>query len=271
MISFPNIDPVIVSVGPLAVSWYSLSYVCGILLAWIYAYKIIDHGFSSSLTKKHIDDFISWSIISIILGGRIGYILFYDPVKYLSNPIEILKTYEGGMSFHGGFIGCFIAGYLFSNKNNIKLFLLTDISFAAAPIGLFLGRIANFINAELYGRITDVPWAVIFPGSDGNPRHPSQLYEALLEGLLLFIILQYFVYKKYLQKKPGTISGIFLILYGFFRIFVEFFREPDAKIGFIANYFTLGQVLCLPMILIGIILIYTSSISANSGLTASKA
>lgn len=258
MVAFPDIDPVIISLGPLAVSWYSLSYVCGILFGWFYAYRVVDYNLCN-LSKKHIDDFISSAIIGIVLGGRLGYVLFYDPAKYWSDPIEILKTYEGGMSFHGGLIGCFTAGYLFSKRKNLKLLLLTDISFAIAPIGLFLGRIANFINAELYGRITDVPWAVIFPYSDGNPRHPSQLYEAFLEGLVLFVIIQYFIYKRYLLKKPGVVSGIFLILYGCFRAFVEFFREPDIKVGFVAKYFTLGQMLCLPMILIGVGLLFYAS------------
>ncbi len=258
MIDFPNINPVIFSVGPLAVSWYSLAYVVGILLGWYYANKLILlHPLG--ICKKHIEDFVSWAIIAIIIGGRLGYVFFYDPEKYLSNPIEILKTYEGGMSFHGGIFGVVTAAYLYCRKNCLNFLSFVDIIAIVAPIGLFLGRLANFINAELCGRQTDVPWGVIFPYSDGLPRHPSQLYEALLEGLVLFLIMVYFTYKLQFLKKAGRISGIFLIFYGIFRIFVEFFREPDFKIGFFVQYFTLGQLLSLPMILIGIYLIFPSN------------
>ena len=250
MIDFPNINPVIFSVGPLAVSWYSLSYIVGILLGWYYANKLI-LLYPIGISRQHTEDFISWAIIAIIIGGRLGHVLFYDPEKYLSNPIEILKTYEGGMSFHGGIFGVGVAAYLYCKKNQIRFLSFSDVLAIVAPIGLFLGRIANFINAELYGRQTNVPWAVIFPHSDGFPRHPSQLYEALLEGLLLFCIMLYFTYKSKFLQNPGRMSGIFLIFYGSFRVLVEFFREPDVKIGFIFKYFTLGQILCIPMILLG--------------------
>lgn len=250
MIDFPNINPVIFSVGSLAVSWYSLSYIVGILLGWYYANKLI-LLYPIGISKQHTEDFISWAIIAIIIGGRLGHVLFYDPEKYLSNPIEILKTYEGGMSFHGGIFGVGVAAYLYCKKNQIRFLSFSDVLAIVAPIGLFLGRIANFINAELYGRQTNVPWAVIFPHSDGFPRHPSQLYEALLEGLFLFCIMLYFTYKSKFLQNPGRMSGIFLIFYGSFRVLVEFFREPDVKIGFIFKYFTLGQILCIPMILLG--------------------
>jgi|JI8StandDraft_1071087.scaffolds.fasta_scaffold11167_3 phosphatidylglycerol:prolipoprotein diacylglycerol transferase len=250
MIDFPNINPVIFSVGPLAVSWYSLSYIVGILLGWYYANKLI-LLYPIGISRQHTEDFISWAIIAIIIGGRLGHVLFYDPEKYLSNPIEILKTYEGGMSFHGGIFGVGVAAYLYCKKNQIRFLSFSDVLAIVAPIGLFLGRIANFINAELYGRQTNVPWAVIFPHSDGFPRHPSQLYEALLEGLFLFCIMLYFTYKSKFLLNPGRMSGIFLIFYGSFRVLVEFFREPDVKIGFIFKYFTLGQILCIPMILLG--------------------
>jgi len=262
MLVFPNIDPIIISFGPLAVSWYSLSYVVGIVLGWFYILKLIEKKYTN-LEKQHIDDFISWIIIGIIIGGRLGYVLFYDPVKYISNPIEILKTYEGGMSFHGGIIGFAIASILFTRKNNIKFFTLVDATAAAAPIALFLGRIANFINGELYGRVTDVSWSFIFPRSDGLPRHPSQLYEAALEGFVLFFILYFCVTKYQALKRSGLISGLFLIFYSSFRLIIENFREPDSHIGFHADFITRGQLLCIPMLIIGIIIIKYSRSNAN--------
>lgn len=254
MLEFPNINPIIISFGPLAVSWYSLSYVVGIILGWYYVVKLIEKKYTS-LKKQHADDFITWVIIGIIVGGRFGYVIFYDPVKYFSNPIDILKTYEGGMSFHGGILGFIIASVIFTRKNNIKYFTLVDVSAAATPIALFLGRIANFINAELYGRVTDVPWSFIFPGSDGLPRHPSQLYEAALEGFVLFFILYFCIIKYQGLKKSGFISGLFLIFYSGFRLIIENFREPDAHIGFHAEFITRGQLLCIPMLIVGFIVI----------------
>lgn len=262
MLAFPNIDPIIISFGPLAVSWYSLSYVVGIVLGWFYILKLIEKKYTN-LKKQHIDDFITWIIIGIIIGGRLGYVLFYDPVKYISNPIEILKTYEGGMSFHGGIIGFAIASILFTRKNNIKFFTLVDATAAAAPIALFLGRIANFINGELYGRVTDVSWSFIFPRSDGLPRHPSQLYEAALEGFVLFFILYFCVTKYQTLKKSGLISGLFLIFYSSFRLIIENFREPDSHIGLHADFITRGQLLCIPMLIIGMIIIKYSRSNAN--------
>lgn len=255
MLDFPDINPIIVSFGPLAISWYSLSYVVGILLGWFYSLKLIENS-STTITKKNIDDYITWAIIGVIVGGRLGYVIFYDPIKYFSYPISILKTYEGGMSFHGGMIGYIIAALWFSKRNKISFLSLMDLSAACVPIALFLGRIANFINAELYGRITDVPWAFIFPGSDGMPRHPSQLYEALLEGIVLFSILAILAFKFNCLKKKGVFSRLFLIFYSIFRIIVEFYRQPDIQIGFLAEMFTMGQVLCIPMLLVGIYLIY---------------
>jgi len=262
MLTFPNINPIIISFGPLAVSWYSLSYVVGIILGWFYILKLIEKNYTS-LKKQHIDDFITWIIIGIIIGGRLGYVLFYDPVKYLSKPIEILKTYEGGLSFHGGILGFVIAAIIFTRKNNIKYFTLVDATAAATPIALFLGRIANFINGELYGRVTDVSWSFIFPRSDGLPRHPSQLYEAALEGFVLFFILYFCVTKYNALKRPGLISGLFLILYSSFRLIIENFREPDSHIGFHADFITRGQLLCIPMLIIGIIIIKYSRSNAD--------
>jgi phosphatidylglycerol---prolipoprotein diacylglyceryl transferase len=251
---FPNIDPVIFSIGPLAVSWYSLSYVTGILLGWWYASKIIEK-FNPSITKKNLEDFISWAIIGIIVGGRLGYVLLYNPHKYLTNPIEILKTYEGGMSFHGGTIGLLIAAYFFCKKHNVRFLSLTDILATVAPIGIFFGRIANFINGELYGRVTSSSLGVIFPNSDLQLRHPSQLYESLFEGLLLFLILACLVFKYKTIKRLGLNFGIFLVFYSIFRIIIETFREPDIQIGFILDTLTMGQILSLPMLLLGIYLI----------------
>ncbi|WP_341793444.1 MULTISPECIES: prolipoprotein diacylglyceryl transferase [unclassified Rickettsia] len=251
---FPNIDPIIFSIGPLAVSWYSLSYVTGILLGWRYASKIIEK-FNLSITKKNLEDFISWAIIGIIVGGRIGYVLLYNPYKYLTNPIEILKTYEGGMSFHGGLIGLIISAYFFCKKHNINLLSLADIISSAAPIGLFFGRIANFINGELYGRVTSSSFGMIFPNSDLRPRHPSQLYEAFFEGLVLFLILACLVFKYQTIKRSGLTFGIYLVFYSIFRIIIETFREPDIQIGFIFDTLTMGQILSLPMLLLGIYLV----------------
>ncbi|WPY00215.1 Prolipoprotein diacylglyceryl transferase [Candidatus Trichorickettsia mobilis] len=250
MIAFPDINPVIVAVGPLAISWYSLSYVTGILIGLNLSKRIVTK-FSLNITHKNLEDFISWAIIGIIIGGRLGYVLLYDPVKFLTHPIDILKTYEGGMSFHGGITGIITAGYIFCKKYKLHFLKFTDILAIVAPIGLFLGRIANFINAELYGRITDVAWAVIFPNSDLRPRHPSQIYEALLEGLVLFIIILFSVFRYRTLSSSGKTSAIFLILYSIFRIIIENFREPDFQIGFILNYITMGQILSLPMLFLG--------------------
>ena len=258
MLNFPDIDPVIISFGPLAVSWYSLSYVVGIIIGWFYVLRLVGLGTSANINKQHIDDFVTWVIIGIIIGGRLGYVLFYDPLKYLADPVEIFKTYMGGMSFHGGLIGYIAASFLFARREKISFLGITDLSAAAAPIPLFLGRIANFINAELYGRVTDVPWAIIFPGSDYMPRHPSQLYESALEGFVLFWILFVAAFKFRGLSRPGLLSGLFLVFYTIFRTIVEFFREPDVQIGFFFKMFTMGQLLSMPMLLLGVFLIYYS-------------
>jgi len=257
MLPFPNIDPVIVSFGPLAISWYSLAYVVGILLG-LWLIKNIARNNFSEVTPEHLDNFVTWVIVAIIVGGRLGYVCLYEPSKYFAEPIEILKTYKGGMSFHGGFLGFCLAAILFARKYDLRLLALTDLSAIATPIPIFLGRIANFINSELYGRVTDVAWSFKFPHSDGQNRHPSQLYEAFLEGICLFLILLYLgKNRKYLQN-PGLISGFFLIFYGLFRIIAEFFREPDIQLGFILDEVTMGQILSLPMILFGIcVIVYT--------------
>lgn len=255
MLQFPDIDPVIISIGPIDIYWYSLAYVAGILIGWYYCDQLIRRNYANDITSKNLDDFISWLVISIIIGGRLGYVLFYDPSRYFSAPLEILKTYKGGMSFHGGMIGVIIACFVFCKKNRLSFFSLIDLLAVATPIALFLGRIANFINGELYGRVTNVPWAIIFPYSDMMPRHPSQLYEAFFEGIVLFLILSYQAICKLSLKHHGLITGYFLSFYSIFRIMVEFIREPDEKLGYFAQYFTMGQLLSIPMLLIGIVFI----------------
>ncbi len=248
--NFPNINPVIISFGPLSVSYYSLAYVIGIIVGVFYAGKLAIK-YNKNINSKIMEDFITYAVLGIIIGGRLGYVFFYDLSRFLAHPIDILKTYEGGMSFHGGFAGIIIASLLFCRKNKLPFFALADLLAIVTPIGLFLGRIANFINGELYGRITDVPWAFIFPDSDHAPRHPSQLYEAFLEGICLFIIM--FLNREKL-KSQGYNSGLFLICYGSFRIIAEYFRQPDAQLGFLFNFITMGQLLSMPMIIVGIII-----------------
>lgn len=257
LFTFPDINPIILSFGPFAISWYSLSYVTGVLVGLVLIKKIVNK-LGLDISSQNLDDFVTWAIIGIIVGGRLGYVLLYDPVKYLSHPIDILKTYKGGMSFHGGILGLSIAAYFFCLKHQIKFLILTDLLSIVAPIGIFLGRIANFINAEVYGRVTDVPWAIIFPGSDMQLRHPSQLYEAFLEGFVLFVVLQYLLWRSKLINRTGVFSAIFLILYSLFRIIVENLREPDFQIGFVLRYITMGQILSIPMLVIGIYLLRKS-------------
>lgn len=250
-IEFPNINRVIWHVGgPFAISWYSLSYVVGIMLGYIYCNLLVTK-YKLRVTKNHLDDLINYLLIAIV-GARLGFILIYDPLHYLSNPIEIFKIYEGGLSFHGGLAGAFIGAYFFARKRNLSMFDVTDLLAAACPITIFFARIANFINCELVGRITNVPWAVLFP-PQFLPRHPSQIYESLSEGLFIFIILNLLIKKYRLIERKSAVSATFLILYGVCRIICEFFREPDIGVGFIAEYLTMGQILSLPMILLGIL------------------
>ena len=246
-----NFDPVALEIFSLEIRWYSLAYIFGIILGWILAKKLFIQDIE---VKNKFDDYLTYLIIGIILGGRLGYIIIYNLSFYINNPLDIFKIWQGGMSFHGGLIGVIFASIIFAKKNNQNSFLYMDIVALVAPIGLFFGRIANFINSELYGTITNVPWAVTFIQVDNLPRHPSQLYEALLEGLFLFFILIYF--RKKFMNKPGVISGIFLIFYSILRFFVEFFRVPDEQLGYILLDLTIGQVVSLIFILSGTILIY---------------
>ncbi len=253
-IEFPEIDPVIFDLGPLAIRWYSLAYLFGILLGWFYIQYLNKHKAEHKMTHSQMDAIPLWMVLSIILGGRIGYVLFYNFEYYLNNLSEIGKVWQGGMSFHGGLIGVIVGMYIYSAIYKVKYLRIMDLLAAATPIGLFLGRIANFINAELWGRRTSWEYGVIFP-NDNFARHPSQLYEATLEGLLLFIILAFAV-KFGALKRVGLLSGLFLIFYGAFRFFVEFFREPDIQLGFLlgTEWLTMGMILCIPMVLLGIFL-----------------
>ncbi len=261
---FPNIDPVLFSVGPLSVHWYGLAYVVGILLAWRYARAIAGnerlwHNRQPAMSSVDIDDFLIWAALGIVLGGRLGYILFYDFAAFAGNPLRIFEIWNGGMSFHGGLLGTTIAMIFFARKRGIVVWSLFDVIAAAAPIGLFLGRIANFINAELWGRTSDVAWAVVFPNGGSEPRHPSQLYEAVLEGPILFLVLMVLIFRFGKLAKPRVVCGTFVAGYALCRILVEFFREPDAHIGYLyGDWLTMGMILSLPMLAIGLAAIATA-------------
>ena len=247
-----NFDPVAFQIMSFEIRWYSLAYIAGIIIGWLLCKKLF---IKNSNINKKFDDYITYLIIGIIIGGRLGYITFYNLNYYINNFLDIFKVWEGGMSFHGGLIGVIIASILFAKKNNQDSFLYMDLVSLVAPIGIFFGRIANFINSELYGTPTEVPWSVTFVQVDSLARHPSQLYEAILEGLILFIILLYFRKKNFLEK-PGLISGLFLIFYSIFRFFIEFFRVPDEQLGYLILDLSMGQIISLIFILFGIILFY---------------
>ena len=259
-ITFPTFDPVAISLGPIAIRWYALAYIGGIVLGWIYARSLLKNEKlwrgPAPITVTQLDDFILWVTLGIIVGGRSGYVLFYNLPFFMQNPSAIFKLWEGGMSFHGGFMGCVVAVMWFARKNGVPILSLGDITTAVGPIGLFLGRLANFINSELWGRVTDdsVPWAVIFPNGGPLPRHPSQLYEAFLEGIVLFTVLTVMIRMGAL-KRPGLILGSFILIYALARITGEMFREPDPQLGFLWRGLTMGMLLSLPMIVAGIILI----------------
>ena len=247
-----NFDPVAFELFTFEIRWYSLSYIFGILLGWLYCRKIL---IKNNEYLELFDDLITYIILGIILGGRLGYVLFYNPIYFTNNISEIFMIWNGGMSFHGGLLGTILATYLFCKKKNINSFIFLDLISLSAPIGIFLGRISNFINSELYGRETDVVWGFKFLKIDSLTRHPSQLYEAFFEGILLFVILNFF-YKKFINIKAGIISALFLIFYSFFRFLIEFTREPDSHIGFLLLNLSLGQLICIIFLIIGIILFY---------------
>ena len=252
-----NLDPVLFNFGFLMIRWYSLAYLLGILIGWWLGKKIIIKKLQDiefKLDIKEFDNLITYLIISIIMGGRLGYVMFYNSSYYFSNPIDIVKIWEGGMSFHGALIGVIIGTFIFSIKRKISTFFLLDIIACVSPIGIFFGRIANFINGELVGKITKTDWGVVFTNFDNIPRHPSQLYEAFLEGLILFMIMNFIILRD--NYKIGTCSYMFLIFYGFFRIFAEFFREPDAQVGYLFNIISMGSILSIFMIMAGITIFF---------------
>lgn len=258
LMAFPDIDPVIFAIGPVQVRWYGLAYVVGILLGWRYARMLVSNerlwpAAGPRMTPLDIDDFLLWATVGIVAGGRIGYILFYDFAAVSANPVRALEIWNGGMSFHGGLLGTLIAMLLFARSRGIPVFNLFDVVCAVVPVGLFFGRLANFINSELWGKLTDMPWAVVFPTGGPFPRHPTQLYEAGLEGLLLVAVLAWLIYRRQALKRPGMVAGSFVIGYALSRIFVEFFREPDVQIGYLAGgWLTMGMVLSLPMLAVGL-------------------
>ncbi len=250
------LNPVLINFGFIEIRWYSLAYIFGILIGWWIANKVIIFRIKDrniTLDINIFDELITYIIISIILGGRLGYIIFYNPSYYFNNPLDILKIWQGGMSFHGALIGIIFGTYFFAKKIKINFFFFLDIIASVAPVGIFFGRIANFINGELYGKPSSFFWSVIFPEVDKIPRHPSQLYEAMLEGIILFIILISIVLKK--ETKTGVVSSLFMIFYGIFRIIGEQFREPDVQIGYILNSFSMGSILSFIMILTGLFIL----------------
>lgn len=252
-IMLPEIDPVMVTIGPLKIHWYGLAYVLGIMLGWGYIRRTLKK-YPNGITPLQVDDCITYLVLGIILGGRLGHVILYDPQYYFSHPLDILQVWKGGMSFHGGLVGVLVSFYIYTRKMGLRFIQFMDAFTIGTPIGLFFGRLANFINQELYGRVTDMPWAMVFPHSDGQPRHPSQLYEALLEGLLLFLVCSWLWSKPQWRTRPGRLSGVFLVGYGMARCFCEAFREPDVAIALLSPL-TWGQILCLPMIAIGWFLI----------------
>jgi phosphatidylglycerol:prolipoprotein diacylglycerol transferase len=247
-----NFDPVAFQIMSFEIRWYSLAYIFGIIIGWLLCKKIFIKDIK---INEKFDDYLTYSILGIIIGGRLGYILFYNFNYYLNNFFDIFKIWHGGMSFHGGLLGIIIASILFAKKNNQNPFIYMDLVSLVAPIGIFFGRLANFINSELYGTVSNVPWSVIFVKVDNLTRHPSQLYEAFLEGIILFLLLIYFRKKNYLLK-PGTISGLFLIFYSIFRFFVEFYRVPDEHIGYLAFNLSTGQIVSVVFLFFGTIVFY---------------
>jgi phosphatidylglycerol:prolipoprotein diacylglycerol transferase len=266
---FPEIDPIAIQLGPLAVRWYGLAYFAGILVGWYYARRLVLNerlwgGRPAPLTVADIDDFLLWLVIGIVLGGRLGYAIFYQPGHYLDDPLGFFRLWEGGMAFHGGLLGTIVAMAVFSLRRGTPMLSLFDVAAASVTFGLLFGRLANFINGELWGRVTDASWGVVFcnaqiEAANGGvcpagplPRHPSQLYEATLEGLLLFAVLRLLTHHFGSLARPGLTGGAFIAGYGIARIVVEFFREPDPQLGTITGFLTMGMILSIPMVLIGL-------------------
>lgn len=249
-IPYPAIDPIIFQIGPLAIRWYALAYVAGLVLGWRLILRLAQKA-PQPVKAIDVDDFLVWATLAVVLGGRLGHVLFYQPDYYLRDPMAILRVWEGGMSFHGGILGVTVAGLLFVRSRKLSGLIFADLLSCAAPIGLFFGRIANFINGELFGRVTDVPWAMVFPRGGSYPRHPSQLYEALLEGLVLFVVANLIYRNEALRRRPGLTTGAFIGGYGLARILSETVRDPD---GWVLPWLTIGQALSLPMVAIGLVL-----------------
>ncbi len=257
-LAFPNIDPVLITIGPLPIRWYALAYIAGLLLGWVYARRLVRGkdvwGSTKAPAPDDIDDLLVYAAMGVIFGGRLGYVVFYNPAYYLAHPLEIFALWNGGMSVHGGLAGTILAIYILAQRRGISPLSLSDVCAAAVPIGIFLGRIANFIKPELWGRPTDVPWAMVFPGAGPLPRHPSQLYEAGLEGFVLFFALRLAIRRGSLER-PGLLSGLFAIGYALARMACEFFREPDPQLGFLIGGATMGMLLSLPLLAAGVILV----------------
>jgi len=258
-LAFPTVDPVLITIGPLPVRWYALAYIAGLVLGWGYVRSLVKRkelwGGTAAPAAEDIDDLLLYAAMGVILGGRLGYVLFYNAGDYLSNPAEVFALWNGGMSFHGGLDGTIFAIWLLAKRKRISALSLTDVCAAAVPIGIFLGRIANFIKPELWGHPSDAPWAVVFPGAGPLPRHPSQLYEGALEGFVLFFVLRLAIQIGALRR-PGLVAGLFAIGYGIARIACEFFREPDPQLGFLFGGATMGMFLSLPLIAAGIVLLF---------------
>ncbi|MEM7619232.1 MAG: prolipoprotein diacylglyceryl transferase [Pseudomonadota bacterium] len=261
-IPFPDLDPVALQLGPFSIRWYGLAYMAGLLLGWLYIRNLLTNQklwpSQPPIAPVKTDDLLIWTALGVIAGGRIGFFLLYEPYTFIYDPLQVLRIWEGGMAFHGGLLGVISMIYIFSWRNKVSVFTIGDLIAAAVPIGIFFGRIANFINAEVYGRITTVPWGVIFPDVGPEPRHPSQLYEAVLEGLVLFLVLRYLIYYRKALFYPGFLSGMFFIGYACGRIFSEFFRAQDPGHTFTTDFFTAGIVYSIPMFLVGCYLIWRS-------------
>ena len=264
VLPFPPVDPVLFQVGPFAVRWYALAYIVGLVFASWYMKRLVSNPrlwgpVKPSMTVPQVDDFFLWSVLGVVVGGRLGYVLFYKPLHYLTHPLEILQMWDGGMSFHGGFLGVVLVCIIYGRRIGTSLDRMLDLGAASVPVGLGLGRVANFINSELWGRETDVPWAFVFPLDPAQlPRHPSQLYEAVLEGLVLFLAVRIATHRYGALQHPGRAAGIFALVYGLSRILVEVFREPDAHLGFFAGFLTMGMILSVPLCAVGVWLLLRS-------------